>query len=128
MDVIKKIELVEYDVLSIKKEKFGDCDVNDCFFDSLKADYSGFEKWFKEKVDNEVYIHRDDSNTIQGFLFLKEEGENEDYSHFAKPLEPKKRMKIGTFKISENGFYMGERFFKIIFENAIKNIICLRFM
>lgn len=37
------------------------------------------------------------------------------------PLSPMQRMKIGTFKISENGYYMGERFFKVIFENAIRN-------
>lgn len=34
---------------------------------------------------------------------------------------PKKRLKIGTFKIISTGFRVGERFLKYIFDNAINN-------
>lgn len=115
------MELINYEVLSIRKKKFKDCDIDDEFFDSLKKDYPGFESWFKKKSDEEVYVHYDDSRNIQGFLYLKTEDETEDYSTMEQPLSKRKRMKIGTFKISENGYYMGERFFKVIFENAIRN-------
>lgn len=115
------MDLINYDVLSIKKLYFRDCDIKDDFFSSLKTDYPEFEGWFEKKRDDSAYIHKDDLGSIQGFLYLKEEGEEEDYSDMVSPLLPKKRLKIGTFKISENGYYMGERFFKVIFENAIKN-------
>ncbi len=34
---------------------------------------------------------------------------------------PKKRLKIGTFKVVASGFRLGERFLKIVFDNAIAN-------
>ncbi|MDD4727050.1 MAG: hypothetical protein PHR70_09780 [Tissierellia bacterium] len=115
------MDLIDYDILSIKKEHFRDCNIEDDFFSSLKTDYPGFRRWFSRKCDEPVYTHRDADGSIQGFLYLKEEKEDEDYHQMRHPLEPKRRLKIGTFKISENGYYMGERFFKVIFENAIKN-------
>lgn len=114
--------LVDYDILSIRKMKFSDCNINDEFFDSLKIDYPGFTNWFAKKSNSDVYVHQT-GDKILGFLYLKVEGEDEDYSHMEIPFNKKRRMKIGTFKISENGFYMGERFFKIIFENAVRNKI-----
>lgn len=115
------MDLIDYEVLSIKKLKFRDCDIEDNFFSSLKNDYPEFEDWFEKKQNDSVYVHQDDLDFIQGFLYLKREEEDEDYSEMELPLVPKKRLKIGTFKISENGYYMGERFFKVIFENAIRN-------
>lgn len=116
------MNLINYDILSIRKAYFKDCSIDDDFFNSLKDDYNpGFEDWFSRKEDNEVYIHCDEEGGLQGLLYLKEEDESEDYSDLSCEFIPKKRLKIGTFKISENGYYMGERFFKVIFENAIKN-------
>ena len=38
-----------------------------------------------------------------------------------KPIfQPKRRLKIGTFKIETSGFRLGERFIKIIFDNALE--------
>lgn len=34
---------------------------------------------------------------------------------------PMRRLKVGTFKIVSTGFRLGERFFKIIFDNALKS-------
>ncbi|MGX7150068.1 hypothetical protein [Enterococcus ureasiticus] len=115
------MELINYDILSIQKTKFKNCNIEEEFFSSLKKDYPTFENWFISKQDEPVYVHKDECGNIQGFLYLKEEIETENYSQMVSPLLPKKRLKIGTFKISENGYYMGERFFKVIFENAIKN-------
>jgi len=36
------------------------------------------------------------------------------------PLPRKKRLKIGTLKVTLNGFRLGERFLKIVFDNAIR--------
>jgi len=54
------------------------------------------------------------------FLYLKIEGRNEDYSDIDPPLHPKKRLKIGSFKVTLNGFRLGERFLKIVFDNALR--------
>lgn len=35
----------------------------------------------------------------------------------------KKRLKIGTFKVISNGYKLGERFLKIIFDNALRNYV-----
>lgn len=111
-------ELADYKVLSVRKDHFGNLDLNDVFFDTLKEDYPGFEKWFNRKAEEEVYVCYSEDNLI-AFLFLKVEGESEDYSEIVPPLSKKKRLKIGTFKVTLNGFRLGERFLKIVFDNAI---------
>ena len=115
-------ELVNYKVLNVQKLKFGKIDLNDTFFDSLKEDYVGFDKWFIKKYDEEAYITINSNNgMLLSFLYLKVEDENENYSNINPPFSPKRRLKIGTFKVISNGFRLGERFVKIVFDNALKN-------
>jgi hypothetical protein len=42
------------------------------------------------------------------------------YSDIEPRFVPKRRLKIGTFKVIANGFKLGERFLKIVFDNAMK--------
>lgn len=115
-------ELVNYKVLNVQKLKFGKIDLNDTFFDSLKEDYVGFDKWFIKKYDEEAYITINSNNgMLLSFLYLKVEDENENYSNINPLFLPQRRLKIGTFKVISNGFRLGERFVKIIFDNALKN-------
>lgn len=115
-------ELVNYKVLNVQKLKFGKIDLNDTFFDSLKEDYVGFDKWFIKKYDEEAYITINSNNgMLLSFLYLKVEDENENYSNINPQFSSKRRLKIGTFKVISNGFRLGERFMKIIFDNALKN-------
>jgi len=115
-------ELVNYKVLNVQKLKFGKIDLNDTFFDSLKEDYIGFDKWFIKKYDEEAYITINSNNgMLLSFLYLKVEDENENYSNINPRFPVKRRLKIGTFKVISNGFRLGERFVKIIFDNALKN-------
>lgn len=115
-------ELVNYKVLNVQKLKFGKIDLNDTFFNSLKEDYAGFDKWFIKKYDEEAYITINSNNgMLLSFLYLKVEDENENYSNINPQFSPKRRLKIGTFKVISNGFRLGERFVKIIFDNALKN-------
>ena len=115
-------ELVNYKVLNVHKLKFGKIDLNDTFFDSLKEDYVGFDKWFIKKYDEEAYITINSNNgMLLSFLYLKVEDENENYSNINPQFSPKRRLKIGTFKVISNGFRLGERFVKIVFDNALKN-------
>ena len=112
-------DLVDYKVLSVTKKLFGEIKLSDSFFDSFKEDYKGFDKWFLKKSDEIAYVTTNQGN-ILSFLFLKVEGKEENYSDITPIFTPKKRLKIGTFKVISNGVRLGERFIKIIFDNAIQ--------
>jgi len=113
--------LAEYKTLSVRKEYFGNIDINDNFFYSFRSDYQGFNKWFNSKADETAYICRSDEGQIVAFLYVKVEGEEENYSDIDPIFDKKKRLKIGTLKIISNGYKLGERFLKIIFDNALRN-------
>lgn len=112
-------ELVDYKVLAVTKKFFGEINLADSFFDSFKEDYVGFDKWFLKKSDETAYVTINRGN-ILSFLFLKVEDKDENYSDLTPIFIPKKRLKIGTFKVISNGVRLGERFMKIIFDNAIQ--------
>ncbi len=112
-------ELVDYDVLAVKKADFDEVDINDVFFDSFRQDYGEFDTWFKKKFDNVCYVCYSD-NSLTAFLYIKVEDRDENYLEITPTFERKKRLKIGTLKVTSNGYKIGERFLKIIFDNAIK--------
>ncbi|WP_310730564.1 hypothetical protein [Burkholderia multivorans] len=70
-----------------------------------------FEDWFHRKAENWAYVfEQDDSNLIDGFLYLKiEDDPVEDVN---PQLPAKRRVKVGTFKINAHGTKLGERFIK----------------
>jgi predicted nucleic acid-binding protein len=113
--------LVDYSVLAIKQTVFGSVDITSSFFDSFRADYGGaaFDKWFARKADETVYVCYEAQNLV-AFLYLKVEGSGENYNDIAPVFSPKRRLKIGTFKVEMNGYKLGERFLKIIFDNALR--------
>jgi hypothetical protein len=51
---------------------------------------------------------------------VKVEGPDENYNDVTPLFSPKRRLKIGTFKVEMNGYKLGERFLKIIFDNALR--------
>jgi len=110
---------VNYEVLAVQNTDFANVALNDAFFDSFRADYVGFDKWFNKKADEICYVCYTDAE-LSAFLFIKVEDSNENYSDIKPQLKPKRRLKIGTFKVTANGFKIGERFLKIIFDNAEK--------
>lgn len=115
-------DLIDYKVLSVKQKLFADVNIEDPFFDSFKEDYPGFDKWFKKKANDKVYVTSNKlNNLILSFLFLKVETTDEVYSDIYPVFKPKKRLKIGTFKVVSNGVRLGERFLKIVFDNALAN-------
>ncbi len=111
--------LINYKTLSVQKEYFGNINLQDSFFDSFRRDYQGFDKWFNKKSEEIAYICSY-GGMINAFLFIKLEDKTENYSDISPILPPKKRLKIGTFKVTANGFKLGERFLKIIFDNAFQ--------
>ncbi|MDX6696061.1 MAG: hypothetical protein QOF02_3664 [Blastocatellia bacterium] len=111
-------ELADYKVLSVRKDYFGRIDINDPFFDSLKEDYLGFERWFVSKSQEEAYVCRT-AEGVSAFLYLKVEDEREPYPEIMPVFTRKKRLKVGTFKAALNRHMIGERLLKIVFDNAI---------
>jgi predicted nucleic acid-binding protein len=112
-------DFVDYKVLSVKKELFGNVDLKHSFFDGFRNDYVGFDKWFNSKAGNNdrAYVCYNGPE-LAAFLFLKVEDKPENYSEITPAFASKKRLKIGTFKVVNNGLRIGERFIKIIFDNA----------
>ena len=111
---------IEYKMLAVKLKNFDEVDLNSEFFDTLREDYEGrkFDNWFKRKGKEKAYVF-EEKNELKGFLYVKVEFPNEpDYLKVTPNLSPKKRLKVGTFKIKRTGFRLGERFLKIIFDNA----------
>lgn len=112
-------DLVQYNVLAVKKADFAEVDINDNFFDSFREDYDEFNDWFKSKFDKVCYVCYSDNN-LTTFLYIKVENETENYSEIKPIFGKKKRLKIGTLKVISNGYKIGERFLKIVFDNAIQ--------
>lgn len=112
--------LVDYKVLAVKKQYFGEVDLKDAFFDSFRQDYAEFDKWFSKKSDEISYVCFE-GNVLSAFLYIKVEGPDESYADIIPPFARKKRLKVGTLKVTANGFKIGERFLKIIFDNALVN-------
>lgn len=97
--------------------KFKDINLDDPFFDSLKSDYIEFSNWFSKKSQNKAYIYKNDKGMIDGFLYHKIE--DEEVSDVEPALPPKRRVKIGTFKINAHGTRLGERFVKKSLDYAV---------
>lgn len=98
---------------------FSELNIDDPFFDTLKESYPGFKDWFMRKAaDNEsAYVFMDRKERILDFLYLK--NEDEEMNDVNPPLPAKRRLKIGTFKISQRGSKRSERFMKKIMDRAI---------
>jgi predicted nucleic acid-binding protein len=112
-------ELKNYKVLAVKKEYFGNINLDDEFFDSFKQDYHKFGEWYNKKADNISYVCITDGE-VKAFLYLKQEGNDEIYNDIEPAFTQKKRLKIGTFKVTSTGYKLGERFLKVIFDNALQ--------
>ena len=105
--------------MDLKEKCFREVNIDDPFFDSLKQDYKEFSDWFAKKAEELAYVFYDDEGAVNGFLYLKYEGEEIDDVDPALPEKP--RIKIGTFKINPHGTRIGERFIKKIFDHAVTN-------
>ena len=102
---------------NINCKKFGEIDINDKFFDSLKEDYSVFTEWFEKKENNNAFVQYNSNGTLDGFLYLKIEKDVVD--DVFPQIKAKKILKVGTFKINAHGTKMGEQFIKVITDIAI---------
>ena len=89
--------------------KFSEVNLEDPFFDSLKADYEEFPDWFKRKSDaGEYALVFHDEQGVGAFVYLKRE--NEVIELLDKTLPAISRVKIGTLRLAErfSGLRLGE--------------------
>ncbi|EKN4069297.1 GNAT family N-acetyltransferase [Yersinia enterocolitica] len=105
--------------MSIQEKFFRDIDLKDQFFNSLRADYDGFDVWFNSKFSKTAFVSYNELGVIDGFLYLKIE--DEAIADTTPPFAPKPRAKLGTFKIDAHGTKLGERFIRLVFQFAMKN-------
>ena len=106
--------------MDLQVQRFSDIDLNDSFFDSLRASYPEFNEWYNKKaaVGATAYCYYVD-NELKDFLYLKIE--EEELSDLTPALPAKKRLKVGTFKVDNEDRHTtrGERFMKKIMDKAI---------
>lgn len=89
--------------------KFSEVNLEDSFFDSLKADYTEFPNWFKRKSDADEYaLVFHDEQGVGAFVYLKRENEAIELVDKTLPAIP--RIKIGTLRLAERfrGLRLGE--------------------
>lgn len=100
-------------------EEFGNIDVKDAFFDSLRENYKGFDEWFFRKAaDGEkAYVSVSSGKKINAFLYLKTE--KGSVSDIYPKLEEGKHLKVGTFKINAHFTATGNRFMAIILRKFV---------
>lgn len=90
-------------------KSFSEVDLKDCFFDSLRVDYPGFDAWYAKKADeNEKALVFINNTGVHAFLYLKEESETIETTDGIIPSCP--RIKIGTLKLDDTigGQRLGE--------------------
>ena len=106
--------------VNLKHLGFGEININDDFFKTLKEDYDGFENWFLRKVSTheDAYVQLDENGNLQGFLYIKME-EKDIVDDVIPPISANGIVKAGTFKINAHGTRMGEQFLKILFDYAV---------
>jgi len=105
--------------MSIEEKFFREIDLTDSFFNSLRADYDGFDKWFASKASNKAYVSHNDLGEMDGFLYLKIE--DDPITDTIPAFNAKPRVKLGTFKINAHGTRLGERFIRLVFKYAMNN-------
>lgn len=103
--------------MALEYRMFRDINLTDPFFDSLKADYPSFERWYASKGTAHAYVSYNENENIDGFLYLKVEDQELDDMTPSFPRES--RVKCGTFKIVAHGTKLGERFVRKIFDFAL---------
>ena len=112
----------DINLLPIFKKVSGyEVNLADPIFDSLRADYEGFDNWWKEKVWRRELFIFERENKINAILIPKiEQNEKIDCT---PELNRQKILKICTFKVSEDsrGLKLGERLLRMAFDFARLN-------
>ena len=100
-------------------------DLRNAFFDSLRADYRGFDEWFKgaSRVGRKAWVHHNEAGLPAAIAIYKEEIAPQITTD-GKGI-PGKVLKLATFKVGEEirGRKIGELLLKAAFRYATSNSI-----
>ena len=109
--------------MDLQLQPFGNINLADPFFDSLKAAYPEFSEWYNKKAlqGAEAYVFHDAEGGVTDFLYMKVE--TEAMEDVVPVLPAKRRLKVGTFKLKARGTRRGERFMKKIMDRAIAEAV-----
>lgn len=105
--------------MDLQLQPFGNINLADPFFDSLKTAYPEFSEWYARKAaaGEKAYVFHFDDGRVADFLYMKIE--TEEVTDVVPVLPAKKRLKVGTFKLLSRGTRRGERFMKKIMDRAM---------
>ena len=105
--------------MDLQLQPFGEINLADPFFDSLKAAYPEFEVWYAKKAaaGEKAYVFFFEDGRVADFLYMKIE--TEAVTDVVPVLPAKRRLKVGTFKLLSRGTRRGERFMKKIMDRAM---------
>lgn len=87
-------------MVNLKLTSFANINLKDPFFDSLRANYEGFDDWFNKKALSgaNALVYYNDAALLD-FLYVKDE--NEALHLDGLTLPPKKRLKASKRRLSE---------------------------
>ncbi|MBJ7688885.1 hypothetical protein HAU32_07850 [Weissella confusa] len=103
----------------IRQIRFSDLDVNNNFFDSLRADYPNFDNWFENHADSPAFIINNQTE-LKAFIYVKQEaGEPIDLSA-GESMDGTARFKIGTFKINSTGTILGDKMLSYVLRRMVE--------
>lgn len=104
---------VDQNILHISIERFGDLDIYQTFFDSFRCGYAPYySEWVELKKNDKVYTVKE-SDELVGFMKLKPEYEDEDYSDIHPVLSPSRRLKISSLKVTAHNRNIGSWFMSV---------------
>lgn len=103
----------------IQQVRFSDLSVKNVFFDSLRADYPGFDEWFAKHSDNPAFIISDQSG-LKAFIYVKQESNESIELSDGDSMDGTARFKIGTFKINSTGTILGDKMLSYVLRRMVE--------
>ena len=97
------------EMLELEEVPMQDIDYTDSFFHSFRVFYPEFDEWYRRQASRgrKAYIHRGPEGFLDGFLCLKIEGPEEDFSSYEILFRPATYMKICSLKVTAHGKGLG---------------------
>lgn len=121
MCVTEHRELDEMRGVVLEKVKFGTLSLSDRFFKTFIDEYAPYYfTWFEKKANDFVYVAKDTEGGLHALLKLKEETITENERNIKPSLPAGKYLKISSLKVDYTGQKLGERFLRIIFDEAVE--------
>lgn len=121
MCVTEHRELDEMRGMVLEKVKFGTLTLEDRFFKTFIDEYAPYYfEWFEKKANDFVYVAKDKQGGLHALLKLKKEEVDENGKDIRPALPVGSYLKISSLKVEYTGQKLGERFLRIIYDEAVK--------